>query len=54
MNNETLLDRVEEGLTYFEFRLQDLKLDDKHYIEAFIQYIDLLEREVDKLSKQLK
>jgi hypothetical protein len=51
----TLLDRVDDGFNYFlDFRLEEVKEDDKYYIEAFMQYIDVLECKVDKLSKQLK
>ena len=51
----TLLDRVDDGFNYFlDFRLEEVKEDDKYYIEAFMQYIDELECKVDKLSKQLK
>ena len=51
----TLLDRVDDGFNYFlDFRLEEVKSDDKYYIEAFMQYIDELECKVDKLSKQLK
>jgi hypothetical protein len=51
----TLLDIVDDGFNYFlEFRLEEVKSDDKYYIEAFMQYIDVLECKVDKLSKQLK
>jgi hypothetical protein len=50
-----LLDRVEDGFDYFlNFRLEEMKIDDKYYINAFIEYIDALECKVDELSKQLK
>ena len=50
-----LLDRVDDGFNYFlDYRLEEVKTDDKYYIEAFMQYIEVLECKVDKLSKQLR
>jgi hypothetical protein len=50
-----LLDIVDDGFNYFlDFRLEEMKADDKYYINAFIQYIDELECKVDRLSKQLR
>ena len=49
------LDRVDDGFNYFrDFRLEELKSDDKYYIESFMDYIEYLETRVDRLSKQLK
>lgn len=49
-----LLDRVDDGFNYFlDHRLEELKSDDKHYINSFIDYIEYLEIKVDRLSKQL-
>ncbi len=37
-----LLDIVDDGFNYFlDYRLEELKLDDKYYIEAFIKYINV-------------
>jgi hypothetical protein len=50
-----LLDIVDDGFNYFlDFRLEEVKSDDKYYIEAFMKYIDVLECKVYKLSKQLR
>lgn len=49
-----LLDRVDDGFNYFlDYRLEELKSDDKHYIKSFMDYIEYLEIKVDRLSKQL-
>jgi len=46
-----LLDRVEDGLDYFlGFRMEELKSDDRYYLEAMIQYMEYLEKKVDELS----
>lgn len=46
-----LLDRVEDGLDYFlGFRMEELKSDDKYYLEAMIEYMEYLEKKVDELS----
>lgn len=48
-----LFDRVTEGYDYFNSgRLEELKSDDKTYINAFIDYMVYLEEEVFKLKKQ--
>ena len=40
-----LLDIVDDGFNYFlDYRLEELKSDDKHYIESFIDYIEYLEK----------
>ena len=50
-----LSDIVNDGFNYFlDFRLEEVKEDDKYYIEAFMEYIEALEYKVYKLSKQLK
>lgn len=42
--NNKLISEVIEGFQYFKnYRLEELKCDDKHYIEAFMKYIMLLE-----------
>jgi len=46
-----LLDRVEDGLDYFlGFRMEELKSDDRYYLEAMIEYMEYLEKKVDELS----
>ena len=58
MNNKNyynLLDKVDDGFNYFlDFRLEEIKEDDKYYINSFMEYIEHLEIKVDRLSKQLK
>ena len=50
-----LIDRVDDGFNYFlDYRLEELKCDDKNYIKSFIDYIECLEIRLDRLSKQLK
>tara|TARA_B100001057_G_scaffold436072_1_gene466849 strand:+ start:146 stop:331 length:186 start_codon:yes stop_codon:yes gene_type:complete len=50
-----LLDRVDDGFNYFlDYRLEELKSDDRCYIKSFMDYIEYLEIRVDRLSKQLK
>ena len=49
-----LLDKVDDGFNYFlDYRLEELKTDDKYYIKSFMDYIEFLETRVDRLSKQL-
>lgn len=49
-----LLDKVDDGFNYFlDYRLEELKSDDKYYIKSFMDYIQCLEIKVDGLSKQL-
>ena len=38
-----LLDRVDQGFQYFDYRLEELNTDDVYYIKAFIKYIQKLE-----------
>ena len=46
-----LLDRVEDGLDYFlGFRMEELKSDDRYYLEAMFEYMEYLEKKVDELS----
>ena len=50
-----LINIVDDGFNYFlDYRLEELKSDDKYYIESFMDYIEYLEIRVDRLSKQLK
>tara|TARA_R100000149_G_C5793548_1_gene83985 strand:- start:1 stop:189 length:189 start_codon:yes stop_codon:yes gene_type:complete len=52
--DDQLLDNVDDGFNYFlDHRLEELKLDDKHYTKSFMDYIEYLEIRVDRLSKQL-
>ena len=54
-NYYNLLDKVDDGFNYFlDFRLEEIKEDDKYYINSFMEYIEHLEIKVDTLSKQLK
>lgn len=54
MNNK-LLDRVDDGFNYFyDYRLSELKEDDRYYIKAFMNYIEHLESKVDKQAKIIK
>jgi|TARA_A100000172_G_scaffold66393_1_gene45971 hypothetical protein len=54
IRDHKLLDIVDDGFNYFlDYRLEELKSDDKYYIESFIDYIEYLEKKVDNLSKQL-
>lgn len=47
-----LLDRVEDGLDYFlGFRMEELKSDDKYYLESIFEYMEYLEKKVNELTK---
>ena len=47
-----LLDRVEDGLDYFlGFRMEELKSDDRYYLEAIFEYMEYLEKKVNELTK---
>ena len=49
---KNLIDRVEDGLNYFlSFRMEELKSDDRYYLEAMIEYIEHLESKLTKLNK---
>tara|TARA_R100000426_G_scaffold70935_1_gene49279 strand:+ start:485 stop:700 length:216 start_codon:yes stop_codon:yes gene_type:complete len=49
------IDIVDDGFNYFlDYRLEEVKSDDKYYIKSFMDYIEYLEIRVDRLSKQLK
>lgn len=50
----TLIDRVDDGFNYFDYRLEELKSDDVYYIKAFMDYIEELESKTLKLTKQIK
>lgn len=50
-----LYDKVDDGFNYFlEYRLNEMRQDDKYYIESFIDYIEHLEIKIDRLTKELK
>ena len=50
-----LYDKVEEGINYFlEYRLNEVRQDDKYYIESFIDYIEHLEIKIDRLTRTTK
>ena len=52
---QKFIDRVDEGFRYFDgFRLEELKEDDKHYIRAFMLYIEDLEAQVQLLKHESK
>lgn len=55
MENYKLIDIVDDGFNYFlDYRLEELKSDDKNYIKSFMDYIENLEIRVDRLTKELK
>lgn len=48
-----LIDRVDDGFNYFlDYRLEEVKSDDKYYINSFMEYIEYLETKINRLSKQ--
>lgn len=54
MKRFNLLDRVDDGFNYFEYRMKELNTDDSYYVKSFMDYIEHLECKVDGLTKQLK
>jgi len=38
-----LIDQVDDGFNYFNYRLEELRTDDVYYIKAFMKYIEVLE-----------
>ena len=53
-SDQALIDRVDDAFNYFNgFRLEELKEDDKYYINALMSYIEKLEARTKKLNKQL-
>ena len=51
----TLLDRVDDGFNYFlGYRLEEVNTDDSYYVKSFMDYIEVLECKVNRLTKQLK
>jgi len=52
---QIFIDRVDDGFNYFnDYRLEELKEDDRYYINAFMLYIEELECQVKLAHKQLK
>ena len=50
-----LIDSVDDGFNYFnDFRLEELKSDDKYYIKSFMDYIQYLESRTQILSNMSK
>jgi len=54
MKDKKLIDIVDDGWNYFDYRLQELKEDDKFYINAFMQYIEHLESRTKELKDQVE
>ena len=56
--DDQLLDDVDDGFNYFlDHRLEELKLDDKHYTKSFMDYISdthLFLRKSLKIDQKLK
>lgn len=53
LKKSTLIDRVDDGFNYFNsYRLEELKTDDVYYIEALMEYIELLESKLTKAVKK--
>ena len=52
---QKFIDKVDEGFRYFDgFRLEELKEDDRYYINTFMIYIEHLEISMKKVQEQLK
>ena len=52
---QIFIDRVDDCFNYFnDYRLEELKEDDRYYINAFMLYIEELESQVQLAHKQLK
>jgi|TARA_R100000482_G_scaffold119687_1_gene64406 broad-specificity NMP kinase len=54
MKQNNLIDEVDDGFNYFEYRMEELNTDDSCYVKAFMDYIVVLECKLDRLTKQLK
>ena len=52
LQKSTLIDKVDDGFNYFGYRLEELKTDDVYYIQAFMDYIELLESKLTKQNKK--
>ena len=52
---QKLKDTVQDGIDYFEtFRLEELKMVDQFYIEAFIKYICIKDAKNYQLQNEIK
>jgi hypothetical protein len=52
LQKSTLIDKVDDGFNYFGYRLEELKTDEVYYIQAFMDYIELLEGKLTKQNKK--
>ena len=53
--NKNLINIVDDGFNYFNgYRLEELKEDDKFYINALMTYIENLESRTKELSEQVE
>jgi hypothetical protein len=52
LQKSTLIDKVDDGFKYFGYRLEELKTDEVYYIQAFMDYIELLEGKLTKQNKK--
>ena len=43
-----LIDQVDDGFNYFNYRLEELRTDDVYYIKAFMKYIEVLESKLKR------
>ena len=41
------LDNVQDAIDYFNFRVEDLKNDDIHYLNVMLNYIEDLEKQLN-------
>jgi hypothetical protein len=46
-----LIDQVDDGFSYFNGRMEELRTDNRYYIEAFMKYIEVLESKILSLTK---
>ncbi len=55
MNKDKLIDIVDDAFNYFnDYRLEELKEDDKFYINALMTYIEQLESRTKELKDQVE
>jgi hypothetical protein len=54
MKQYNLLDIVDDGFNYFEYRIEEMNTDDSYYVKAFMDYIVHLECRVDRLAKKCR
>jgi|TARA_B100001093_G_scaffold57649_1_gene48737 hypothetical protein len=50
MNKQKVIKELKDAMEYWSFRLEELKSDDIHYINAMWDYIHLLEKELNQQS----